>query len=72
MTESGGPETLSDPRNYTKFDKECMKSAGSAIVGTDLIIYNPDKNGEGEICYKGRNRFMGYFKMENDTRKTLD
>lgn len=72
MTESGGPETLSDPRNYEKFDMECMKSAGKAIEGTDLIIYKPDRSGEGEICYKGRNRFMGYYKMEADTRKTID
>mmetsp|Transcript_11171 Transcript_11171/g.17623 ORF Transcript_11171/g.17623 Transcript_11171/m.17623 type:complete len:86 (+) Transcript_11171:204-461(+) len=37
-----------------------------------MIIYNPDKDGEGEICYKGRNRFMGYYKNEESTIKTID
>lgn len=41
-----------------------LKSAGVSLDGTDLKIVNPDKDGNGEICYKGRNRFMGYYKNE--------
>jgi len=37
-----------------------------------MVIYNPDKDGNGEICYDGRNRFMGYYKLEDETRKTID
>lgn len=37
-----------------------------------MIIYNPDKDGNGEICYKGRNRFMGYYKLESETKETID
>jgi len=37
-----------------------------------LIIFKPNAQGEGEICYRGRNRFMGYYKLEKETRKTLD
>jgi len=33
-----------------------------------MLILNPDAEGNGEICYKGRNRFMGYYKNEQATR----
>lgn len=36
------------------------------------MIALPDKDGNGEICYKGRNRFMGYHKNEEATRATID
>lgn len=64
MSESSGPQTMTDPLNFEKFDKGFLKSAGEKLPGTDMIIYNPDKDGNGEICYKGRNRFMGYYKLE--------
>ena len=64
MSESSGPQTLTDPVTFDKYDKHFLKSAGTAISGTDMIIFNPDKDGNGEICYKGRNRFMGYYKLE--------
>ncbi len=50
-----------DPRDFKAFDKAFLKSAGGKIFGTDIKIVNPDKDGNGEICYKGRNRFMGSF-----------
>lgn len=37
--------------------------------GTKLKISNPDENGHGEVCLKGRNIFMGY---NNDPEKTLE
>ena len=49
-----------------------MKSCGISYPGLDLIIANPDKDGNGEICFKGRNRFMGYFKNEKATIETID
>lgn len=45
-----------------------MSSAGSAVEGTEMKIYNPDENGNGEICYKGRHIFMGYFKDDVSTK----
>jgi len=27
-----------------------------------MMIDNPDIDGHGEICFRGRNNFMGYFK----------
>lgn len=43
-----------------------------SIPGTELKIVNPDKDGNGEICYRGRNTFMGYFKDEENTRNSID
>jgi len=40
--------------------------------GCDLVIANPDENGEGEICMRGRNIMMGYLKNEKATRETID
>jgi long-chain-fatty-acid--CoA ligase ACSBG len=38
----------------------------------ELKIMNPDKNGEGEICMRGRHIMMGYLKNDKATRETLD
>ena len=42
------------------------------MEGLDLEIQNPDAEGNGEICFKGRNRFMGYFKNDKATMETID
>lgn len=72
MSESSGPQTFSDPRNFDQYDHEMMASCGEKMEGTDMIIFESDKEGNGEICYKGRNRFMGYYKNEGDTQNTID
>jgi len=36
------------------------------------MIHNADKDGNGEICFRGRNIFMGYFKNEQATREAID
>lgn len=35
-------------------------------------IYNPDENGVGEICVKGRNVFMGYLKNEDENKREFN
>lgn len=72
MSESSGPQCLSNAANFDEIDANFYVSTGAAIEGTDMIIASPDRDGNGEICYRGRNRFMGYFKNEEATRATID
>ena len=72
MSESSGPDTLTDPKLIRKFDQNTLNSCGAKLPGTDLILHAMDHDGNGELCYKGRNRFMGYYKNEEETRNTID
>ena len=72
MSECSGPQTFTVPKVITKFDNETLTSCGVSMTGTDLILHEVDREGNGELCYKGRNRFMGYFKNEEETKNTID
>lgn len=69
MSECAGPETFYAPFKGVPAN---LKSAGLGVPGTTITIFNPDKEGEGEICFRGRNRFMGYYKDEASTKATID
>ena len=69
MSECAGPETYYAP---FKDVPPSLKSASLALPGTTLSIVNPDKVGDGEICFRGRNRFMGYYKDEVSTKSAID
>jgi long-chain-fatty-acid--CoA ligase ACSBG len=66
MSETSGFITHSLPTKLN-FDR-----CGFVIPGMELKIKNPDQSGEGEICFRGRNMFLGYFKNEEATRETID
>lgn len=66
MSETSAAETISW-KNRVKFDR-----SGQACPGTHIKIFNPNEKGEGEICFKGRNMFVGYLKNEKATRETID
>lgn len=72
MSECSGPECLSDCANFDTVTADFYHSTGAGLSGTNLMIAQPNKEGNGEICYRGRNRFMGYFKNEEATRTTID
>ena len=61
ITECSGPATLSRP------DRFRVGSAGVAIPGTEIRLTD-----EGEICMRGPNVFLGYFKDPDGTRDALD
>ena len=47
-------------------------SVGRPIIYEDVKIYNPDANGEGEICVKGTNVMLGYYENDEATREVFD
>ena len=46
-------------------------SVGKAVVGADIIIDNPNENGEGEILIKSPTLMLGYYQDEAETKKTI-
>eukprot|EP00163_Fabomonas_tropica_P027940 TRINITY_DN552_c1_g1_i9.p1 TRINITY_DN552_c1_g1~~TRINITY_DN552_c1_g1_i9.p1 ORF type:complete len:539 (-),score=216.28 TRINITY_DN552_c1_g1_i9:250-1866(-) len=66
MSECTGPETISLPNAYK------TTTCGPAIPGSEMVIDQPDKDGNGEIIYRGRHIFMGYMHNEEATAATID
>ena len=46
-------------------------SVGLPLPGVELMIYEPNENGEGEICVKGPNVMLGYYKNPEATKKVI-
>lgn len=42
-------------------------SVGRVLPGVELLIAHPDADGAGELCMRGRNVFMGYYKEPEKT-----
>ena len=72
MSESSGGTSITRPKNFKSFDANYLKSAGSPDFNVEIKIHNPDKDGNGEICFRGRHIFMGYYKNEQATSETID
>lgn len=69
MSESGGAATMG--RIYHRE----MGSTGPAIEGCEIkldYVKGRDKEGNGEICFRGRNIMMGYLTNEKKTRESID
>ena len=56
--------------NRNKWQKQ--GSVGTPIIGEQVKIADPDENGEGEICVKGPNVMIGYYKDEEATAAAFD
>lgn len=42
------------------------------MMGCKIKLVNSDADGNGEICFWGRNIFMGYLNMPDKTAEALD
>ncbi|XP_032380556.1 long-chain-fatty-acid--CoA ligase ACSBG1 [Etheostoma spectabile] len=65
MSESTGPHFMSGPKAYK------LPSCGKVVPGCRYKMANIDSE-TGEICFWGRNIFMGFLNMEDKTREALD
>lgn len=61
MSECAGPQTFNTKEHWR------TGTAGVKIPGTEMKIAE-----DGEICYQGRNVFMGYLKQHDATAETID
>ncbi|MCI4381813.1 hypothetical protein PGIGA_G00256240 [Pangasianodon gigas] len=66
MSESSGPHFMSGPKVHKQ------SSCGRVVPGCRYKLVNVDSDGIGEVCFWGRNVFMGYLNMEDKTKETLD
>lgn len=71
MSESTGPETMSTVGRFKE------GTVGWELDHTHVKIDKRNKTeggqeDEGEVCFRGRNNFIGYLKNEQATRETLD
>ena len=56
--------------NRNRYQKK--GSVGVPIIGEEVKIADPDENGEGEICVKGPNVMLGYYKNPEATADAFD
>eukprot|EP00922_Rhytidocystis_sp_ex-Travisia-forbesii_P028092 GHVS01041237.1.p1 GENE.GHVS01041237.1~~GHVS01041237.1.p1 ORF type:complete len:786 (+),score=96.59 GHVS01041237.1:138-2495(+) len=68
LSETTGPMTATLPlRHWYR-----VGSVGHALPGAEAMVYNPSSDGVGELCFRGRNIFMGYYKNSEATRQSID
>ena len=66
LSETTGSATIQYKYKFT------LDKVGYVAPGGELIIRNPDQNGEGEICMRSRAVMMGYLKNEKATKDAID
>jgi len=69
MSESSGPQTSCISTNYA------IGSVGTTMPGAETMLDHQegrDKEGEGEICFRGRHIMMGYLNNKEKTDETID
>lgn len=66
MSENTGPQTVSVPGQHK------TGSCGKPLPGVEMRIFEPDDEGNGEICFRGRHVCKGYLYNDEKTRETID
>lgn len=65
MSEATGPFTL----NYPDYKPG---SSGKALPGIEVKLVKKISDNEGELCFRGRNMFMGYLDNPSESAATMD
>ncbi len=78
QTETSPVLTILGPEYHTTEGPHAgkLKSAGQAVAGVDIVILNEEgaevpRGTVGEICARGDNVMLGYWRMEEETTETL-
>jgi len=66
MSESGGMLCMCTP-NIAR-----ITSIGQVGTINEAKVANPDEDGSGELCFRGRNIFMGYLNNAEKTNEAID
>ena len=66
LTETFGPITIC-PAEQAR-----LGSVGPVLAGNEMRIDSPDKEGIGEVCFRGETVFGGYFNNPDATQKVFD
>ncbi|XP_012878120.1 PREDICTED: long-chain-fatty-acid--CoA ligase ACSBG2 [Dipodomys ordii] len=66
MSETSGPHTYSNSSNYR------VLSCGKILSGCKNMLFQPNKDGIGEVCMWGRHVFMGYLERKEATADVID
>ena len=72
ITSIFGLSETSGAMTYQEFPNVTWNQNGKPLPGTQIKIFNPDEEGIGEICLKGRNVFMGYLKRDDENKEAFD
>lgn len=66
MSEASGPLVVTTPWTFK------LGSSGKPLTGLEVKVVNKDNNGDGELCFRGRNIFMGYLSDATETAVATD
>eukprot|EP00922_Rhytidocystis_sp_ex-Travisia-forbesii_P001945 GHVS01002729.1.p1 GENE.GHVS01002729.1~~GHVS01002729.1.p1 ORF type:complete len:272 (-),score=48.69 GHVS01002729.1:145-960(-) len=68
LSETTGPMTVTLPvPSWYR-----VGSIGHAMPGSEAMVFNANAEGVGELCFRGRNIFMGYYKNSHATHQAID
>lgn len=72
VTEAFGMSECAGAHTLTKLSDLQLEGVGKTIPGAETKLDNPNEDGHGEVCMKGRHVFMGYLNDPEKSKNALD